>query len=53
MPGLMGVSPEGYRLGKRLRSGPRSELREGVRIADGASVLLKSYLDDLSEQPSA
>src|SRR5262245_1967704 len=49
MPDLMGVTPDGYRIGKRLRSGPRSELREGVRIADGATVLLKSYVDDRSD----
>ena len=53
MPDSMGGAPEGYRLGKRLRSGPRSELREGMRLADGTPVLLKSYLDDRSDDPAS
>jgi hypothetical protein len=44
----MRVAPDGYTLGKRLHVGRRSELYAAVRDADGAQVVLKSYLGDRS-----
>jgi tRNA A-37 threonylcarbamoyl transferase component Bud32 len=48
MATVMRVAPDGYALGKRLHTGRDSEVYAAVRDADGAEVVLKTYLCDRS-----